>query len=337
MILYEEGAAPFVRGGEFDLGGRRVSVRAFAYAGEVGPSSHRFDPLDRAFVARAAAGALAAGPPDPASWSAAFAKAPPGPALVQGGSEGEPVRGSYLAAAQGAVASGRGVYLLDPPAAGMPRRSGSGRPSQPPEVVALHPWSPAGGPDPRRFEEAARMGIPAGVVWPVIPGWTAGAEFVLPFLEGAAKAGAQFAVPIAPSPDAEFRRGAVAARSASGPEESEALFDRLYHTPWEETLADALRLAKSAAERAGLASLPPRPASAFEPRANARAAGRLEEMARDAEDEHRASLLHAAVRWIDACGRDLSAILREGNFAKAFPYGRDLARETEDALREALA
>ena len=55
-----------------------------------------------------------------------------------------------------------------------------------------------------------------------------------------------------------------------------------------------------------------------------------------AEDEHRASRLHAAARWIDVCERDLAPILREGNFARAFPFGPELAREAEEALREAL-
>ncbi len=338
MILFEEAPAPLLRAGEFDLGGRRVAVRAYAYAGESGPPAYRFDPLDRAFVARQRSGTLLAGPSKAGPWMAAFAKAPPGPALVQGGSGGEPVQGAYRAAAEGAVGSGRGAYLLDPPPAGLPDRPGGAPASPPPELVALYSWSPAGDLDPKRFAAARDRGIPAGVLWPVIPGWTAEPGFVLPFLEEAARSGAEFALAIAPSHDVEFRRGAVDARagSAGGPEQSEALFDRLYHTPWEEELAESLRSARTAACRAGLASLPPRPAARNEPRANVLAAQRLEEMARDAVNEHRASLLHAAVRWIDACGRDLSAILREGNFARAFPFGRDLARETEDALREAI-
>ena len=92
-----------------------------------------------------------------------------------------------------------------------------------------------------------------------------------------------------------------------------------------------------AARRAGLAPLPPRPAAPAEPRTNSLAASRLEEAACDAPDEHRAARLQAAVRWIDVCGRDLAAVLREGNFGKAFPLGPELAREAEAALREALA
>ena len=70
-----------------------------------------------------------------------------------------------------------------------------------------------------------------------------------------------------------------------------------------------------------------------EPASNAVASGRLEERAQAAHsDEHRAALLHAAARWIDESGRDLASIAREGNFAKVFPFGADIAREAEDAL-----
>ena len=35
MILFQEAAGPAVRAGEFDLGGRRVAVRAFAYSPDI--------------------------------------------------------------------------------------------------------------------------------------------------------------------------------------------------------------------------------------------------------------------------------------------------------------
>ncbi|MEO8432206.1 MAG: hypothetical protein ABI592_11905 [Acidobacteriota bacterium] len=331
MIVYEEGTGPVLRAAEFDLGGRRVAVRAWAYSGEIGDPFHRFDPIDRTFIVRRPSGTLHCGPGSPAAWAEAFARTPPGPAMVQGASAGETVRGSYRAAVEGAIAARRGAYLLDPPPGSYPEATAAG----PPEIVVLRAWSPAGESLRGGLAEASARGVPAGVVWPVIAGWTEDPGFLLPFLEDAARGGARFALPVAPSQEAEFRRGAVEARTATAPHLAEALFDTLYHTPWEERVAESLEAARAAAARAGLATLPPRPASGVEPRVNVRAAERLEEMARDAENDHRASLLHAAVRWIDGCGRDLSAILREGNFAKAFPFGRELARETEDALREA--
>ncbi|HYR46610.1 MAG TPA: hypothetical protein VER78_06355, partial [Thermoanaerobaculia bacterium] len=51
-------------------------------------------------------------------------------------------------------------------------------------------------------------------------------------------------------------------------------------------------------------------------------------------DEHRASLLHAAARWIDESGRDLAPIVAEGNFRKIFPFVEEVAREAEAAFRE---
>ncbi len=86
----------------------------------------------------------------------------------------------------------------------------------------------------------------------------------------------------------------------------------------------------------GLACLIPRPVGEFEPSANAAAAGRLEERANAlfSLDEHRAALLHAAVRWIDESARDLAPIVAEGNFRKIFPFADEIAREAEAALQE---
>ena len=67
---------------------------------------------------------------------------------------------------------------------------------------------------------------------------------------------------------------------------------------------------------------------------NSAATGRLEEMAQESgRDEHRAALLYAAARWIDESGRDLSLVVREGNFRTVFPFG-SLAQEAEAVFRE---
>ena len=72
--------------------------------------------------------------------------------------------------------------------------------------------------------------------------------------------------------------------------------------------------------------LPPRAVGRREPPGNAAAAALLEERAElGGLDEHRTAQLQAAVRWIDESGRDLSAVAREGNFRKVFPFGGDLA------------
>ncbi len=335
MILYEESSGPAIRAGELDLGGRRIAVRAFACAGEVGPPPFRFDPVERRLVPRRASGALAVGSVSSGVWTAVFAKTPAGPAIVEGAGREEDVRGAYLAAAEGALDSGRGVYLLDPPSAGLPP-GGTARPDEPPARVAVFTWAPGeASPDRAGLDAARRRGIPAGVAWPVIPGWTDDPAFFRPYLEAARAAGAGFALPLAPAGTPEFRRLAVEARGAFEPAAAEIFFDRMHHSPWEEEIPGAVQAAGAAARFLGLSPLPPRPAAPSEPPGNWRAASRLEEAAAASKDEHRAARLQAAVRWIDSCARDLGAIHREGNFSRAFPFGPELALEAESALAEA--
>ena len=319
------------------MNGRRIAARAFACVGEVGPPQVRFDPLERRFVLRRASGALAVGPVvSSGPWASAFAKTPPGPAVVEGASREEDVRGAYLAAAEGALDSGRGVYLLDPPSAGLaPARSA--HPEGPHARVAVFTWAPGETTPDRAALDAARLrGIPAGVAWPVIPGWTDAPEFFRPYLEAARAAGAGFALALVPAGTPEFRRLAVEARGAVDPAAAEAFFDRMHHSPWEAEIPGALQAAGAASRFLGLSPLPPRPAAPSEPPGNWRAASRLEEAAASSDDEHRSARLQAAVRWIDSCGRDLGAIHREGNFSRAFPFGPELAREAESALGEAV-
>lgn len=334
MILFENAAAPSVRAGELDLAGRRVAVRAVAAAGETGAPRFRFDPIERRLVSRRTAGTVAAGPASPQAWAAALAKGPAGAALVEGSAgAAEEIRGAFAAAARGALDSGRGVYLLDPPPAGLPSFE-SGRTGAAP-YVALFAWAPEGL-DASALAAAAAAGIPTGVVWPVVPGWTADEDRARALLRFAVSAGASFAAAVAPVSDADFRKAAVAAREAVDPGNSDAFFDVMFHRPWEEELPGAVERAVRVIEAARLAPRVPRPASPREPAANARAAARLEDRASESRDEHRASRLHAAARWIDGCGRDIGVIWKEGNLARAFPFGPELAREVEEALRESV-
>jgi len=355
VIVFENSPAPAVRAAELELAGRRIAVRGVGSVGETGSPAFRFDPVGRRFVARRQAGVVASGPSDPEAWAAAFSKAPPGPALVEGSAgEAEDVRGAFRAAAEGARRSGRGVYLLDAPAAALPSmprsrllphtppppppssRGTSGPPGAAvaPPFVLLVAWSPDADALRNRLAAAAvfvAAGIPAGLVWPVYSGWT---DAVVD-LEAARRAGASFAVPILPAGDVEARRAAVDARQLYDPEGAEAFFDAMFHGPWEDGMEASLAEARRSVAAAGLSARPPRPASG-QPAANTRAAARLEDLAVEAEDEHRAARLLAASRWIDACGRDLGAIWREGNLARAFPLGAELAADVDEALREAL-
>jgi hypothetical protein len=81
--------------------------------------------------------------------------------------------------------------------------------------------------------------------------------------------------------------------------------------------------------------MPPRPAGRSERPGNSAASARLEQLAERAEfDEPRAAILYAAVRWIDACGRDLAAVDRDGNFRRIFPFSGEAADGAVGALRE---
>ena len=356
MILFEGIPTCAIRSGEFDLGGRRIAVRASPYGGETGPPAFRFDPVDRRLVARRAGGTSVAGPFSPETWTAAFFRASAGPALIEGPAQrGEAIRGAYRAAAEGAMAAGRGTYLLDPPPEGLPDSAVAIRDGAAP-AVALFSWSPgesvdtgsidtgmietgmieAGVFDTGALVAARAKGIEAGVVWPVIPGWTAEPAATARILLAAGRGGARFALAVAPSSDSDFRRLAVDARLMSEPDAAEAFFDTMHHRPWETELAAALSRARRETAAAGLAFLPPRPASTSDPSANVGAAARLEERAAAEPDEHRSARLHAAVRWIDSCGRDLGPVVRDGNFRRVFPLGPELGREVEEALIEAL-
>jgi hypothetical protein len=332
VIEYEESAGATVRCVESDVAGRRIAARATPYTGEAGAGwPFRFDPLERRLIARRSAGRVAVGPPDAAAWSRAFSRCPPGPVLVGPGSPVEEIRGAYAAAAEGAAAAGRAVYLLDPEPAGLP--------AAPPRVfVAICVWTPGGdGETPRRLSASRGAGISAGAVLPVVPGWTDGADFLDEWFSRAIAAGAEFVAAVSAAGEGEDRRVLVEARAEVEPESADAFFEKVHHGDWEEAVREGLRRFRDAARRRGLPAMPPRPIGSGEPAANSVAAARLEERAVELEaDEHRAALLHAAARWIDESGRDLAPVVREGNFGKVFPFGA-LAAEAEAAFRAGRA
>ena len=325
MIEYEEADAALVRPRESEVGGRRIAAHAVPYSGEAGGAPYRFDPLERRFVGRRTSGRVAVGPPDPVAWRRAFARCPAGPVLVGPASPVEEIRGAYLAAAEGAAKAGRAVYLLDP----------GGLPSAPARAfVALFAWAPgAGAREDGALASSLEAGIPAGGLLPIVPGWTDEAEFFEAYLARLSAAGARFAAAVPVSGDGDGRRILVEARARFDPGAADRFFERVHHCDWSVSLREGLRRFRAEAARSGLATLPPRPLGAGEPPANSAAAARLEERAQELEeDEHRAALLHAAARWIDESGRDLAPVVREGNFAKVFPFGA-LAAEAEAAFR----
>lgn len=325
MILFEEAASAAVKAGEFDLCGRRVAARATPYSGDAAPPSFRFDSIERRFVACRREARVAAGPADPEAWRQALGRLPLGAVVVERCSAAETVRGSYRAAADGARAAGRGVYLLDPERDGLPLAADR-------TAVVIASWRP--GPLPPILEAAAGAGFASGLALPVIPGWTAEASFYEPVLDAAAAAGAIFVAAVSPASDGESRRLAVDARAEVEPSAADSFFERAHHAAWGDEVPQGLAGVRAAAARRGLLTLPVRPRGEGEPAANSSAAALLEERAaRPAAGEHHQALLLGAVRWIDESGRDLAAVVREGNFRKVFPFGAEAAEEVEAALR----
>jgi hypothetical protein len=326
MIVFEQARLPMVRPGEWELAGRRVAVRMFPYSGDAGPPPFRFDAVERRFVARKAEGTVTVGPPDAELWRLALVRLPAGPALVGPSESVEKIHGAYRAAAEGALFSGRAVYLLDPEPASLPETPQSA-------CVALF-WSMPGRALPlASLSEALRRGIPSGCLLPLLPGWTLEPRALEEAALAVRGAGAGFLAPILPAGDGQARRAIVEAAASVDPAFSDSLFERVHHGDWGNELREGVARVSELCARVGLATVPPRPVGLHEPAGNAAAARHLEERAQGLfEDEHRAALFHAAVRWIDESGRDLTPIAREGNFRKVFPFGAELAREAEEAF-----
>jgi hypothetical protein len=326
MIEYTDAPAASVRCLESDLAGRRVAAQAMPYAGEVGSTPFRFDPLERRLIPRRPSGRVLVGPADAAVWARALSRCAAGPVLVGPGSIAEEIRGAQAAAAEGAAQGGRGLYLLDPePPLAVPRCRGS--------CVALICWAPGDRELSRRLAAARAAGLDAGTLLPIIPGWTDVPAFLEAWLSRVVAEGAIFAAAVPATGGGDERRVLVEARTLVEPEAADEFFEKAHHVDWGQACREGLRRFREAAAGLGMPAIPPRPVGSAEPAGNAAAAAHLEEQAVEVEDdEHRFALLRAAARWIDESGRDLTPIVREGNFGKVFPFGA-LAAEAEAAFR----
>lgn len=328
MIVFEAASGPAVRAGEALVGGRRLAGRLFPYGADAGEGAFRFDPVDRRFVFRRAEPVVSVGPSEVEPWTAALARLPAGPVLVGPCSSAESVRGAFRAAVEAVATGGRGAYLLDPEPTAIPAEGGA-------DLVVLCSWRPgrSGSAFPG-LATARKARLPAAALFPLLPGWTGEADELEALAEAAKAGGAAALTAIAPALDGEGRRGIVEARAAADPEAADGFFELVHHGDWSDRMAERLCAARAAASRHGLAFLPPRPVGRGERPGHASASARLEELADAHEsEEHRAALLHAAVRWIDDSPRDLAAVVREGNFRKVFPFGADAAEAAEAALR----
>ena len=325
MRVYEE-APPAIRAGELEVAGRRASGRLLPYAGGNDGAGMRFDPIDRAFSPPEPDARVAVGPHDPARWRAPLTRVPAGPLLIGPGSPAEEIWGAYSAATAAAREAGRAAYLLDPAPGGLPPGPGTG-------FVVVCAWS--GSTEPLdALSGAARSGFEAGLLLPAIPGWTDDPAVLEEILSSAEAAGARFVAPVAPRFEGDARRRMVEARGESSGI-GFGFFERIHHLDWDAALPATLTTIRTAVRDRGLTTLPSRPWGSAEPAGNALAAARLEERAAAVSDDHRLALLHAAARWIDESGRDLRAVLAEGNFRKVFPFAPEIATEAEEALRAA--
>ncbi len=330
MIVYEAGSPPAARAGEAVLAGRRIAGRLAPYGAEA--SSLRFDPLERRYLFPRDEPSPRPGPSRAEPWRDAVARIPPGPLLVgppAPDSGAELLWGAGRAAAEAAIAAGRPVYLLDPEPDGIPAEAGG--------AVALCSWRP-GRPGLAfpGLERLRRTGIPCAALFPLVPGWTAEDEAVEALADAAAAGGADSLTALVPAADGEGRRAIVAARSRFEPDDADRFFEVIHHGDWPGRLAGRIATARKAASGRGLLVLPPRPEGRREPAGNRAAAARLEERAELTDPgEHRSALLYAAIRWIDEFPRDLTAVGREGNFRKVFPFDGEVGEWAEAALLSA--
>jgi hypothetical protein len=330
MIVYEAAGAPSVRAGEAIVAGRRLSGRLFPYGADPAASLWRFDPVERRCFVRRSEATVEAGPWRRELWEEALARLPAGPVVVGPGSEAEPVRGAYRAAASAAVGAGRPVYLLDPDPDGIPDDAAS-------SAVVLSSWRPGAAHAAFPALRAAReAGIVAAALYPFLPGWTGEPDAVESLADAACREGAASLTPVALALDGETRRAIVEAREATDPEGAPGFFELVHHGRWTDGMGERIARARASAEARGLRTMPPRPAGRSERPGNVAASAHLEELAERLEsDEPRSALLYAAVRWIDGCGRDLAAVDRDGNFRKIFPFSGEAADAAEGTLREA--
>jgi hypothetical protein len=327
VIVFENAPQPCVRAGEFDLAGRRVTARAFPYGGASASAPWSFDPIERLFHLPAAQSRIEVGPHDPEAWRDALARNPAGSVAIGAGHCAEEIRGAYRAAAQGAAGAGRGVFLLDPPASGLPPE-----PSE--AFVAAFVMLP-GHPAPEGLAGARERGFLAGVIVPLVPGWTCEVPALQDLIGRAEESGARFVAGVPAAEDGPGRRAVVEVRARLEPESPDEFFERVHHRDGRAETEDARARIREACGGRALSFGMPRPVGHLEPAANARAARQLEDKAEAlfAQNEHRASLLHAAARWIEESGRDLAPIVVEGNFRKIFPFEDEIAREAEAAFR----
>ena len=284
----------------------------------------RFDPLERRFLFPRDEPSARAGPVSRrtagARPSRAFRRDPSSVGPADAGAES--VWGAGRAAAEAAIESGRAVYLLDPDPEAVPPAAGDA-------AVILCSWRP-GAPE-RAFpalERFRRRGAPLRRPVSSDSGLDrrgrsdrgsrgGGGPGRSRLADGARARGRRRGA-------AGHRRGRVRATSPTG---ADRFFEVIHHGDWPERLAGRVAAARKAASEQG----PPAPAAAARrPGSSPGATGRPRRGSRSGPSWRiRASTAarscYAAIRWIDESPRDLSAVAREGNFRKVFPFDGEVA------------
>ncbi len=241
------------------LAGRRLAGRLLPYGSEAG-GGPRFDPVERRFLRPPAEPAVHAGPFREEAWSEALARVPAGPrsrrAAVAGRARLGGLSGGRRCGVVGRAARSTCSIRIRPRFPRLPAAS----------AVALCSWKPGRPAAAFPGLAAARgAGLAAAALFPLLPGWTAEDEALEALADAAARGGAAALCALVPFADGEGRRAIVEARAGVEPEAADRFFEVIHHGDWPDRLASRLAAARAAAQRRGLAALPPRPAGRGQP------------------------------------------------------------------------
>jgi hypothetical protein len=308
VIVFERSGETAVRRGEFTpLPGVRSRLRAVPYPGCKPPGA---DPWRGEYARPAEEQRIGVGSDATEDWIRALSGAPAGCILVGPVPPEERIYGAAAAAVSAALDSGRGAVLLGALDPAVPGRDEA--------VTAVEIWR--SGEEETLWEglRSLRGRAVAGVVLPLLPGWTTEEPFLESFLSRARREGARFVAPLEVNATGASRAAILDDFAAQFPDKADAYFGRLYHADWAADIAEAKKAFFRIAASLGLESRAPAPRGRADFPANLRAIEALDRRA-DESPEPEAARLRRAVRSIEDLGRDLQKVAEDGNVRLLFP------------------